>query len=123
MTSLRIAAVAAAALTGVAVSASAGDQDSPDQNCDGSTYEMVECLKARTAQWDKRLNAAYKSAFDAAQPKQREQLRRYFLLTASNISFATASGVVLPFDACAFAFRMASTSMAPMSGVSAAISF
>ncbi|AXK83627.1 DUF1311 domain-containing protein [Pseudolabrys taiwanensis] len=36
---------------------------------------MVECLKGKTAQWDKRLNAAYKSALDAAQGKQREQLR------------------------------------------------
>lgn len=75
MTLLRIAAVAAAALTGAAVSAFAGDQGEPEQSCDGSTYEMVECLKAQTAQWDKKLNAAYKSALDAAQPKQREQLR------------------------------------------------
>ena len=36
---------------------------------------MVECFKAKTAQWDKRLNAAYAKALKDAQPKQREQLR------------------------------------------------
>jgi len=75
MPALRIAVLAAAALTGAAVSAYAGDQGDPDQGCDGSTYEMVECLKGKTAQWDKRLNAAYQNALAAAQPKQREQLR------------------------------------------------
>lgn len=75
MSALRIAAFVAAALTGAAVSAYAGDQGDPDQGCDGSTYEMVECLKGKTAQWDKRLNAAYQNALAAAQPKQREQLR------------------------------------------------
>ncbi|PAY04009.1 DUF1311 domain-containing protein [Bradyrhizobium sp. UFLA03-84] len=37
---------------------------------------MVECLKAKTAQWDKRMNVAYQQALkDAAGDKQREQLR------------------------------------------------
>lgn len=76
MRSLRIVLITAAALTGAAVSAFAGDQGDPEQSCDGSTYEMVECLKAKTAQWDKRLNIAYPKALDAAQPKQREQLRK-----------------------------------------------
>ena len=40
-----------------------------------STPEMVDCLNAKTAQWDKKLNAAYKAALDAAQGKQRDQLR------------------------------------------------
>ena len=76
MIALRIAAIGAAALVGAAVSASAGDQGDPEQACDGSTYEMVECLKAKTAQWDKRLNAAYRKALDDAQSdKQRNQLR------------------------------------------------
>lgn len=72
---LRIAAVAAAALLGAAVSASAGDQGDPGQDCGVSTPEMVDCLNAQTAQWDKKLNAVYKSVLDAALPKQREQLR------------------------------------------------
>lgn len=72
---LRIAIVTAAALIGAAVSAFAGDQGDPEQGCDGSTYEMVECFKAKTAQWDKRMNTAYQGALKLAQPKQREQLR------------------------------------------------
>ena len=72
---LRIAAIATAALTGAAVSAYAGDQGDPAQDCGVSTPEMVACLGAQTAQWDKKLNAAYKSALAAAQGKQREQLR------------------------------------------------
>jgi uncharacterized protein YecT (DUF1311 family) len=75
MTMLRLLAVAAAALLGAAVSASAGDQGDPGQDCGVSTPEMVDCLNAQTAQWDKRLNAGYKAALDAAQGKQREQLR------------------------------------------------
>jgi uncharacterized protein YecT (DUF1311 family) len=55
--------------------ARAGDQDEPDQSCDGNTYQMVECLKAKTALWDKRLNAAYQKALGTAGDKQREQLR------------------------------------------------
>ena len=73
---LRIAALAAAALLGAAVSASAGDQGDPGQDCGVSTPEMVDCLNAQAAQWDKKLNAAYKAALDAAEPKQREQLRK-----------------------------------------------
>ena len=76
MTVLRIAAVAAAALIGAAVSAFAGDQGDPNDTCGVSTPEMVDCLNAQAAQWDKKLNAAYKSALDAAEPKQREQLRK-----------------------------------------------
>ena len=49
--------------------------DEPEQSCDGSTYQMVECLKAKTAQWDKRLNAAYQKVLEAANDKQRDQLR------------------------------------------------
>ncbi|MGN6571952.1 MAG: lysozyme inhibitor LprI family protein [Pseudolabrys sp.] len=75
MRALRIAAIGAAALVGAAVSASAGDQGDPEQDCGVSTPEMVACLGAKAAQWDKRLNAAYKSALDAAQGEQREQLR------------------------------------------------
>jgi uncharacterized protein YecT (DUF1311 family) len=71
-----ISIAAAAALIGAVVSSYAGDQGDPDKSCDGSTAEMVECFKAKTAQWDKRLNIAYPKALNAAQPKQREQLRK-----------------------------------------------
>jgi uncharacterized protein YecT (DUF1311 family) len=55
--------------------AHAGDQGDPAQSCDGSTQEMVECLKANSAQWDKRLGVAYQKAMKDASPAQREQLR------------------------------------------------
>jgi uncharacterized protein YecT (DUF1311 family) len=71
----RIAIVAAAALIGAAAFAFAGEQGYPDAECDGSTPEMVECLKAKTAYWDKRMTIAYQLMLKTGEPKQREQLR------------------------------------------------
>jgi uncharacterized protein YecT (DUF1311 family) len=70
-----LAVTIGAATTLVIGSACAGDQGSPDQACDGNTYQIVECLKAKTAQWDKRMTIAYQQALKDAEPKQREQLR------------------------------------------------
>ena len=53
----------------------AGDQGEPGQSCDGSTYEMVECLRAKTAQWDKRMTIAYQRMLNVGEPKQQERLR------------------------------------------------
>ena len=53
----------------------AADQSDGEPSCDGNTYQMVECLKTKTAEWDKRLNVAYQKAAQDAQPAQREQLR------------------------------------------------
>ena len=53
--------------------AQAGDQGEP--SCDGNTFQMVECLKVKTAQWDKRLNIAYQKAVQDAGSAQRDQLR------------------------------------------------
>jgi uncharacterized protein YecT (DUF1311 family) len=72
---LRIATITAAALIGAAVSAFAGEPGDPEADCDGSTYEMVECLKTKTAFWDKRMTAAYQATMKDAAPKQRVQLR------------------------------------------------
>ena len=72
---LRIAFISTAALMGAAVAAHAGDPGDPNASCDGGTYQMVECLAAQTAYWDKRLNAAYQEALKDAKPEQREQLR------------------------------------------------
>jgi uncharacterized protein YecT (DUF1311 family) len=72
---LWIVCLATAVLIGAAVFAYAGDQGDPDQSCDGSTYEMVECLRAKTAQWDKRMTIAYQRMLNAGERKQREQLR------------------------------------------------
>jgi uncharacterized protein YecT (DUF1311 family) len=70
------AIVAVAALGLLVGAAEAGDQGDPEPSCNGNTFEMVECLKAKTAQWDKRLNTAYQQAMkDATSDKQRGQLR------------------------------------------------
>lgn len=46
-----------------------------DKSCDGTTVEMVKCLKAKTALWDKRLNDVYQYALiDAGE--QGKQLRK-----------------------------------------------
>ena len=45
------------------------------RSCDGNTYEMVECLKAQTAQWDKRMGVAYQQAMQDATPQRHDQLR------------------------------------------------
>lgn len=69
------ALLAAGSLGLLASLAHAGDQGDPEKSCDGNTFEMVECLKARTAQWDKRMTIAYQRNLNAGEPKQREQLR------------------------------------------------
>lgn len=71
---LEMAACAAAVLALVSV-ADAGDQGDPEASCDGNTFQMVECLKAKTAQWDKRMTIAYQQALKDAVPAQHDQLR------------------------------------------------
>lgn len=68
-------AFCAAAVLGLGSVAQAGDQGDGEQSCDGNTFQMVECLKAKTALWDKRLNVAYQKAVQDAVPAQRDQLR------------------------------------------------
>jgi uncharacterized protein YecT (DUF1311 family) len=72
---LRTVSIAAAVLIGAAALAYGGDQGNRDQSCNGSTYEMVECLRTKTAQWDKRMTIAYQRNLNDGEPKQREQLR------------------------------------------------
>ena len=72
---LPVAIVAAAALIGAAAFAHAADPADPDKTCDGGKPEMVDCLNAKTAVWDKRMNAAYQAVLKIAEGKQREQLR------------------------------------------------
>jgi uncharacterized protein YecT (DUF1311 family) len=67
--------IAAVSICLLASVAHAGVQGDPAQSCDGNTFEMVECLKAKTAQWDKRMTVAYQQALKDAVPQQREQLR------------------------------------------------
>jgi uncharacterized protein YecT (DUF1311 family) len=65
----------AAAMLALASVADAGDQGDPEASCDGNTFQMVECLKAKTAQWDKRMTIAYQQALKDAVPAQHDQLR------------------------------------------------
>jgi uncharacterized protein YecT (DUF1311 family) len=67
--------VAAVAICLAGSLANAGDQGDPEKSCDGNTFEMVECLKAKTAQWDQRMTIAYQQALKDAGPKQHDQLR------------------------------------------------
>ncbi len=70
----RIAALTAAALIGAAAAAFAGEQGNPGE-CTGSTPEMVDCLMAQHAHWDKELTIAYQEAMKNAGPQQRILLR------------------------------------------------
>jgi uncharacterized protein YecT (DUF1311 family) len=84
----------------------AGDQSDPAQACDGSTFEMVECLKAKTAQCDKRMTAAQQALKDAV-PQQREQLRAAQRLwiqyrDANCLYYSLGEGTIAdPANACA----------------------
>jgi uncharacterized protein YecT (DUF1311 family) len=71
---LKMVLGAAATLALVSV-AHAGDQGDSEASCDGNTFQMVECLKAKTAQWDKRMTVAYQQALKDAVPQQHDQLR------------------------------------------------
>jgi uncharacterized protein YecT (DUF1311 family) len=82
----------------------AGDQGDPAQSCDGNTYEMVECLKAQTAQWDKRMGAAYQQAMQDATPQRHNQLRAAQRLwiqyrDASCLYYGLGEGTIARIDA------------------------
>jgi uncharacterized protein YecT (DUF1311 family) len=67
--------IAAASICLVGSVAYAEDPGDQVKSCDGNTFEMVECLKARTAQWDHRMTVAYQQALKDAVPQQRDHLR------------------------------------------------
>ena len=67
---------AASMLLMLSSAAFAGDAGDPDQSCDGSTAEMVDCISAKTARWDKRMTIAYQQALrNAVSAQQHDQLR------------------------------------------------
>jgi uncharacterized protein YecT (DUF1311 family) len=69
-------ALLTAAIAVACLSMPARAEDAQEISCDGSTYEMMECLKAKIAQWDRRLNTAYRKALkDAANAAQANELR------------------------------------------------
>lgn len=62
------------AMVVLAPAAHARDPGEP-ASCDGvSTPEIVDCVNAKTAQRDKRMNAAYQKALKDNEPKRQEQL-------------------------------------------------
>jgi len=63
------------AMVMAAPASQAGDAGDPEQTCDGSTQEMVDCLAVKTARWDKRMAIAYQQAMKDASPQQHDQLR------------------------------------------------
>jgi uncharacterized protein YecT (DUF1311 family) len=96
--------IAVAAVSLPAPVAVAGDQGDPEPSCDGNTFQMVECLKARTAQWDKRMTIAYQQALKDAAPQQREQLRAAQLLwigyrDANCLYYGMGEGTIARIDA------------------------
>jgi uncharacterized protein YecT (DUF1311 family) len=98
---ISLGAALMAALISVAF---AGDQGDPAQACDGSTSQMVECLRADTAQWDKRMTTAYQQALKDAGQQQREQLRAAQRLwiqyrDANCLYYGMGEGTIAPLDA------------------------
>ena len=67
-----------AAATLALVRPAAGEMFGPDYPPCGnqpSTLAIVDCVAAKTAEWDARLNAAYQDLMARAYPPQREPLR------------------------------------------------
>jgi hypothetical protein len=65
---------------------------------------MVECLKARTAEWDKRMTSGYQQALKDAVPQQREQLRaaqRLWIVYrgANCLYYGLGEGIIARIDA------------------------
>ncbi len=102
---IALAFIAAAALSGAAVSAWAGEQGEPG-NCTGSTPEMVECLMAQHAHWDKELTIAYQEAMRNAPPAQKKELREaeraWIKYRDANCAYyAAGEGTIARIDAAA----------------------
>ena len=77
-----VTVLCAAVMCGVLASGPASAQDAADhwyggeyRNCDGSTVEVVECIRGLQDKWDGRLNAAYRTVMDAETGAQRAALR------------------------------------------------
>jgi uncharacterized protein YecT (DUF1311 family) len=84
---------------------------------------MVECLKAKTAQWDKRLGIAYQQALKDASPPQREQLRAAERLwiqyrDASCLYYGMGEGSIARLDAGECMRSMTETRARELEGIS-----
>jgi uncharacterized protein YecT (DUF1311 family) len=67
--------ILAAVMAAFTSAAHANDAGDPDQSCDGSTAEMVDCLAVKTQRWDKRMSIASQQAMKVASAAQHDQLR------------------------------------------------
>jgi uncharacterized protein YecT (DUF1311 family) len=119
---LRVLAIAVAAVIAAATVAFAQDKTEPEKGCDGSTYEMVECLQGLAANWDKKLNTAYAAALKAAQPKQRDQLRTTQRLwvqyrDANCLYWRLGEGTIAAIEAADCMFRMTRERAQELEGV------
>ena len=106
----RIALIAAAALLGAAAFAFAGEQGNPGE-CTGSTPEMVDCLMAQHAHWDKELTIAYQRAMKDVVPAQKEKLREaeraWIKYRDANCDYyASGEGTIARIDAAACLLNM-----------------
>jgi len=45
------------------------------EDCDGGTLQIVKCMEAQRAYWDKKLDEAYKQALKDSDPGQADYLR------------------------------------------------
>src|SRR5215813_9810802 len=103
--------VIAALAAFLAPAAHAGDAGDPDQSCDGSTAEMVDCLAVKTARWDKRMTIAYQRVMKDAPAQQREQLRAAQRLwiqyrDANCLYYGMGEGTIARIDAAECVRRM-----------------
>ena len=111
MTAMLKGLVLAAALAAFVSAAEAGDAGDPDEHCDGSTQEMVDCLAVKTARWDKRMAIAYQQAMKEASPQQHDQLRAAQRLwiqyrDANCLYYGTGEGTIARVDAAECLRRM-----------------
>lgn len=112
----------AAALLAFSLLASAAHAEDADKGCDSPvTPEIVDCLNAKAAQWDKRLNAAYRRALKDADAKQREQLRVAQRLwvqyrDANCLYYAMGEGTIARVDAADCMLRLTETRARELEG-------
>ena len=111
------------AMTGLllAIPAFAGEQGEPGKGCDGGTYEMVDCLNAQRAHWDKELTIAYQQALKNAGPQQRDLLRQaeraWIKYRDANCDYyAAGEGTIARIDAAECLRRMTEARARELSG-------
>jgi len=106
--------ILAAVMAAFTSAAHANDAGDPDQSCDGSTAEMVDCLAVKTQRWDKRMSIAYQQAMKVASAAQHDQLRAAQRLwiqyrDANCLYYGMGEGTIARVDAAECLRRMTET--------------